>query len=135
ECAQAASDIFPTLIMALITLVPQILTDLQRSTAAGDLHCMKSFGIFFGLVGLVTTLGALSQFYSACYANFETLSSTTWEYKSLGPAFYLLLVATLLKIFDIAAHLLVPVPKAGYWSPDPRFEEELEDGLELLPTA
>ncbi|KAJ1433827.1 hypothetical protein B484DRAFT_447022 [Ochromonadaceae sp. CCMP2298] len=117
ECVAAARGSVSTLIMAFITQIPQLSTDIQRSTVGGDLHCQKTFGIITGIFGTLTTLSALSSFAGSCYRDFDSATDGDTLDKKLGPAFYLLLVATLLKILDVIAHIIVPVPKAGYWRP------------------
>jgi hypothetical protein len=42
ECVAAARGSVSTLIMAFITQIPQLSTDIQRSTVGGDLHCQKT---------------------------------------------------------------------------------------------
>mmetsp|Transcript_10104 Transcript_10104/g.16601 ORF Transcript_10104/g.16601 Transcript_10104/m.16601 type:complete len:304 (-) Transcript_10104:528-1439(-) len=118
ECKDAATGSISTLILALITQLPQITTDIQRSAAAGDLHCQKAFGIITGIIGTLTTLAALNTFADVCYRDFSVDVEGVKLEKSVGPAFYLLLFATLLKIFDVIIHFIVPTPEQGYWTPD-----------------
>ena len=58
---------------------------------------------------------ALAGYSSNCYNQIDSSYDTTNVDKQLGPAFFLLLLATLLKLVDITAHSLVPTPKTGYF--------------------
>ena len=70
---------------------------------------------------MIGTLTALSDFGSGCMNELKTnpdmVSSMT---RRPGAAFVLILLATLLRLFDIWAHVIVPVPKENYWTPDSR---------------
>lgn len=72
-------------------------------------------------MGMIGTLTALSDFGSGCMNELKTnpdmVSSMT---RRPGTAFVLILLATLLRLFDIWAHIIVPVPKENYWTPDSR---------------
>lgn len=59
DCADVASSTVTTAFMGMVTLLPQMSTDLQRSKASGDLNCQKTFGILTGFIGLVSSLAAL----------------------------------------------------------------------------
>lgn len=69
-------------------------------------------------MGTIGTLTAMSDFGSGCMdelqTNPEMVSSMT---RRPGAAFVLILLATLLRLFDIWAHIIVPVPKENYWTP------------------
>jgi len=71
-----------------------------------------------GVIGLLSTMVALVGYSSNCFNKIDSNYDITDVDKNLGPAFYLLLIATLLKVIDIAAHLLVPTPKEGYFGSD-----------------
>lgn len=76
-------------------------------------------GIVTGIFGLVSTLVPMYTFADACLTELQPgfrYHNVTINSK-LGTAFYLLLVATLLKVVDVLAHFLVPVPDKGYWEP------------------
>lgn len=75
-------------------------------------------GIFTGILGFTTTLFALLIYAEGCYINLPSeINSIKYSWR-LGPAFYCVLVATLLKPIDALINLLVPVPQVGYWDPD-----------------
>lgn len=61
-----------------------------------------------------------------CYGNFPDSINGSDLDVWLGPGFICVLVATLLKVFDIFVHLLVPVPKEGSWEPGVTSEAEAD---------
>mmetsp|Transcript_25104 Transcript_25104/g.55696 ORF Transcript_25104/g.55696 Transcript_25104/m.55696 type:complete len:241 (-) Transcript_25104:960-1682(-) len=75
QCVDASVASFSTLVGAFVTQLPQITSDLQRSTTRGDLHCQKIFGVLTGILGLLSTLSALSSFASLCYRDFDSTSA------------------------------------------------------------
>ena len=75
-------------------------------------------GIVTGVIGLISTLSALNAFADTCFRSLDSDLPNLSLSKAPGPAFVLLLVATILKVVDIWAHAIVPVPKSDYWTPD-----------------
>jgi hypothetical protein len=75
-------------------------------------------GILTGVLGLLSTLAALNSFGDTCFANLDSDVDHVSIDKHPGPAFILLLVASVLKIVDIWAHCIVPVPEVDYWTPE-----------------
>lgn len=75
-------------------------------------------------MGLASTLSSLSSFRSSCYDQIQNSYGIYSVSNQLGPAYYLVLVATYFKVVDILAHVIVPVPTHGY------FGCPLEDGEE-----
>lgn len=85
------------------------MTDFQRSTRKGDLNCQKFMAILTGIIGTITNLTALSAYASECYTNLpDEYAGQSMSYH-LGPAFNLMLIATILKPFDVLIHLFTPV--------------------------
>lgn len=74
-------------------------------------------GILTGILGFLTTLAALNSFADTCFRELSPAVSALSIDKKAGAAFIMLLVATVLKVVDIIAHLIVPVPKQNYWTP------------------
>lgn len=112
ECQDACNSTISSVIISLITCIPTIQTDLQRSTIKGDLNCQKIMGMFTGIVGTISTLVALSAYADGCYRNLPDYDEDDNQIKwQLGPGFSCLLVATLLKPIDFFIHLLMPVEK------------------------
>ena len=74
-------------------------------------------GIITGIIGFLSTLAALNAFADTCFRSLDSDLPNLSLTKTPGPAFVLLLVATILKIVDIIAHIIVPVPNEGYWAP------------------
>lgn len=72
-----------------------------------------------GIIGFLSTMVALAGYSSNCYNKIDSSYYGTIEVdKHLGPAFFLLLIATMLKWVDIIAHSIVPTPKEGYFGSD-----------------
>ena len=70
-----------------------------------------------GFIGIGTTLAALNSFATVCMNDLQPNVSFITLQKEFGPAFICLALATVLKSVDIVAHVLVPVPEKGYWTP------------------
>ena len=88
---------------------PTLMTDFQRSTRKGDLNCQKFMAILTGILGTITNLIALSSYSAECYTNLpENYLGFEMTYH-LGPAFNCMLVATILKPFDVLIHFFTPV--------------------------
>lgn len=75
-------------------------------------------GILTGVIGLLSTLSALNAFADTCFRSLNSDLPNLSLSKTPGPAFVMLLVATVLKVVDIWAHVIVPVPKDDFWTPD-----------------
>jgi hypothetical protein len=90
-----------------ITQVFQMTTDLQRTTRYGDLNCQKAMGMITGVYGFWSTMSAMRRFLEACAWNMQgdaTLAlagggsvAVEIDFRA-GVGFYLLLVATALKV-------------------------------------
>eukprot|EP00055_Hartaetosiga_balthica_P006023 m.18502 g.18502 ORF g.18502 m.18502 type:complete len:281 (-) comp4968_c0_seq2:194-1036(-) len=119
DCKNAAKNTAVPVILAILTQIPQILTDVQRSTAVGDLNCQKMFGIVTGLLGFLTTLASLNIFSLGCVRGLPSTIAinipsfqpiTAVNNAMFGPGLALITVATLLKLFDVLLHVLLPTP-------------------------
>jgi len=115
DCKSASFQATQAIVIGFISQFPQIFTDLCRSKAKNDLNCLKLIGIVTGIIGFLSTMVALAGYSSNCYSKIDSSYDTTDVDKQLGPAFFLLLIATLLKLVDVIAHSLVPTPKEGYF--------------------
>jgi len=108
-CKIACEDSVNVAIVSLATTIPTITTDIQRSTRRGDMNCQKFMGIFTGFLGFFTTIASLSAYADGCYNNLpDELIGHNITY-SLGPGFICLLIATVLKVFDIVVMIFTPV--------------------------
>jgi len=106
SCVNAVEGIQVTAIMGVITQVPQILTDIQRSTVRGDRNCQKFMGVATGIFGCLSTLAALGTFRDSCWR-----LQTEYYDMEPGPGFILTAVATILKTIDVVCHLILPTPR------------------------
>lgn len=65
------------------------------------------------------TLSTLSAFGNSCMGHLHTQSGVTSSLtKHPGAALILLALATLLKVVDFIAHIVVPVPELDFWTPE-----------------
>ena len=74
-------------------------------------------GILTGFLGFFSTLAALNTFADTCFRALGSNQSGVDLDKQFGPALVMLLIATILKAFDVWAHIVVPVPEQDYWKP------------------
>uniref|UniRef100_A0A6U3A1P7 Uncharacterized protein n=2 Tax=Lotharella globosa TaxID=91324 RepID=A0A6U3A1P7_9EUKA len=97
--------------MALITSIPQLTTDVQRSHPEGDLNCQKVFGVVTGILGFVTTLAAINTFVGDCQRNLTSTDPNGGHITyTFGPSLILLTLATFAKLLDVTIHLILPLP-------------------------
>ena len=128
ECLDATDGTITSAVVGLITMFPQITTNLQRSAPSGDLHCQKWMGMLTSLLGFVGGLVSLYSYSAGCYHNLpDSINGVDVEYR-LGPAYFCMLVATLCKPVDFLINLLIPVPAQGYWK-QPEEEQILKNDL------
>jgi len=65
------------------------------------------------------TLSTLSAFGNNCMGHLHTQPGVTTSLtKHPGAALILLALATLLKVVDFVAHIVVPVPELDFWTPE-----------------
>lgn len=119
DCSDAASSTVATAIMGVVTTLPTILTDIQRSTRAGDLNCQKVMAVLTGLLGGLSSLATLITYGQNCWKVSNASNAHA------GPGFILQLLGTILKFSDIFFHMYLSTPpyKHGVGLRD-------EDGLE-----
>lgn len=125
DCKTASFQATQAIVIGFISQFPQIFTDLCRSKAKNDLNCLKLIGIVTGIIGFLSTMVALAGYSSNCYSKIDSSYGTTDVDKQLGPAFFLLLIATLLKLVDVIAHSLVPTPKEGYFGSEALIQKSI----------
>jgi len=99
DCKSACDATEVVAIMSLITSIPTLQTDLQRSTVKGDLNCQKMLAIITGVIGFLSTLSSLSTYSAGCFQSLPDEFSIgavdiemTWKD---GPGFACILAATL----------------------------------------
>ena len=134
---------------AAITQVFQMTTDLQRTTAFGDLNCQKLFGIVTDIYGLFSSLEALRGFRKDCGLKSDNpewsrgsdvdgiLIDTGEDVKVNvrvvpGVSFILLWCAVWLKVVDIVCHLIVPTPRNKQIHPKPTDKENTDFDAYML---
>mmetsp|Transcript_14015 Transcript_14015/g.44021 ORF Transcript_14015/g.44021 Transcript_14015/m.44021 type:complete len:361 (+) Transcript_14015:92-1174(+) len=132
ECRESVAETVSFAIMGIITQIPQMTTDLQRSTAFGDVNCQATLGLVTSLWGCFSALFALRSFSRSCWWSFQESTSgsaVAFEWRP-GPPFYCLVVASVLKLWDAFSHLAVPTPRGRHSRP-PKGVEKLEEWMEL----
>lgn len=128
DCLDATDGTITSAILGLITMFPQITTNMQRSAPSGDLHCQKFMGMLTSILGFVGGIYSLYSYQSGCYTNLpDTIAGYDVSYH-LGPSYYCMLAATLCKPIDFLINLLIPVPVQGYWK-QPEEEQIMTDSL------
>jgi len=124
-----------TLVLAVVTYLPTIGTNLQRTTRFGDVNCQKTMGVVSNIFGFITSFSSLMSFHSACYANLpselETSHGTFPIDWSLGPGWICLCIAVCIKILDGCVHLIVPTPSQRWVKPD----KNMTDVIDYLKQA
>jgi hypothetical protein len=131
ECEKACKSVVKVVIMNLVIISVTIMSNMKRSTAAGDLNCTKFMAIFSGFVSSMVMMSSLAMFSNGCYDNLPSESDTgaTVTYTH-GPAFICVLVPQLFKITEAVIHILTPVPQrklknsAQHSINQPLYEEE-----------
>lgn len=117
ECRNTALASVSFVIMSVITQIPQMTTDLQRSTRFGDVNCQATMGALTSFFGTYSSLASLGTFTHFCWRNLPDWASSypySWD---LGLGFICLVIATLLKLWDAFTHLLVPTPRCRHIKP------------------
>jgi hypothetical protein len=126
-CEHCKDNLLPaySVILSIISQLPTMTTNLQRTTLFGDANCQKTMGIVTNIVTLITSMIALLEFRRACYV--AIVNSTNagmpesivvfdveWE---MGLGFRCLMIATIIKVFDAASHVFVPSPRGKQTKP------------------
>ena len=66
-CQGASTSLQLGTLFSLFTQLTQLLTDVQRSTVAGDVNCQKFMGIATGLFGLLSSACTMVAFRKSCW--------------------------------------------------------------------
>lgn len=70
-------------------------------------------------MGMIGNLMALADFGTGCMAKLHISPDITGSMtRRPAAAFAMICIATLMRLFDLWAHIIVPVPKVDYWKPD-----------------
>lgn len=103
DCSDAAQGTITTAVVGVVTTIPTIQTDFQRSTQRGDLNCQKFMALFTGLAGGLSSMATLLAFSQNCWrvSGYDT---------EPGPGWTLQMIGTILKFLDIIFHLMLPTP-------------------------
>jgi len=133
RCRASAAETVTFAIMGAVTQIPQMTTDLQRATRFGDVNCQSTMGFATSLFGCFSALMSLRSFGFSCWKTFPDASVGTdmpLLRMGAGPAFWCLVVASVLKLVDALAHFVVPTPVARRTTP-PKGVQDLESYMRL----
>jgi len=132
KCANQASGLSRMVSFSVLTQFAQMMTNLQRTTVFGDVNCQAGVGVITGFTGLASTLSSLFMYWGLCG---QLLPTDVHQYVqiewSLGPAFWCLFAATILKINDITIHCMLATPAARHKEPPKHARGDLVDYLML----
>uniref|UniRef100_A0A7S1LGV5 Uncharacterized protein n=1 Tax=Alexandrium catenella TaxID=2925 RepID=A0A7S1LGV5_ALECA len=119
DCRHSVMETVSFAIMGAITQLPQMTTDLQRSTVFGDVNCQATMGFLTSIWGCFSALMSLRSFSFSCWRAFpEHFARANFGiHWSGGPAFWCLVAASILKLWDAFSHLLVPTPSVRHRKP------------------
>jgi len=118
-CQESVGETVTFAIMGVITQIPTIATNMQRSTAFGDVNCQATMGFVSSFFGCFSALMTLRSFSMSCWRNLEPESSgspITVEWQG-GAAFWCLVAASVLKLWDAFSHLATPTPPGRHSKP------------------
>jgi len=135
-CRESLPETVTFAVMGAVTQIPQMATDLQRSTAFGDVNCQATLGLVTSLWGCFSALFALRSFSRSCWWSFQESTSgsaVAFEWRP-GAAFWCLVAASMLKLWDALSHCATPTPR-GRRSKPPKEVTTLEDFMELAVEA
>merc|ERR1712039_783699 len=114
SCRKSAAETITFAIMGVITQIPQITTDLQRSTAFGDVNCQATMGFLTSLWGCFSALMSLRSFAAGCWHQEPPhirYIPIIFKFEP-GAAFICLVIASVLKLWDAFCHVIVSTPDA-----------------------
>jgi hypothetical protein len=128
ECADVSGGLIITLIISCVTYIPSISTDILRMWPNYDVNCQKVFGSFLTIFSLLLSLYTWQGYIGTCFAAFydgdvafnkdgvvvdigseDAVGVADFDWGP-GTGLILVVLATLLKIIDICAHLTLPTP-------------------------
>jgi len=111
RCKGIATGSGTTAIIALITALLALNTDIQRSTEDGDLNCAKMKVMITGALRFFNTFYSISTWVNECNRNLPSFNAMGGKINyTAGPGLVCLITATLLIAVDVMLHILVPVP-------------------------
>lgn len=113
DCQDTTNALLPLVWTAFITEFPAISTKITRSTARHDSNCQKFMGLFTTFMSMIATLAALAAYSNLCLNELpKTFTFGTMSFDmqyNPGPSYILVIIATLLKVFDLWVMYVVPV--------------------------
>jgi len=124
-CAEVSGGLMTSVVMACVLTIPNIFTDILRMYPNYDVNCQKFFGSILNLASSASSLYAWRGYADLCFNNFYDESPVVdFEWRA-GTGLVCIVLATLLKAFDIIAMLVIPTP-------DLANTQELQEEYETL---
>lgn len=76
------------------------------------------------LLGTIGGILSINSYQKGCFANLPSTVDGVDVTYYFGPAFWCMLVGTILKPIDVILHLLIPVPEVGYFKHEEDYPDE-----------
>lgn len=111
DCKKASHGQVAGTYFSILGGIGQIATDFTRYRYATDYNCQKTAGMISGLIGILSNIGILSAFQSACVSSVNDNLTALETDVQMGPGMIFLLVSTGIAFLDICAHAIVPTPE------------------------
>ena len=111
DCRDSCLGSVSMVVMNLITAIPNVKGNLERSTRKGDRNCEKIFAVITAAIGFFSTLSAISIYLEGCQNSLpDSLAGSDITYRT-GPGLACLAIATFLQPVNLVGNLLMPVVK------------------------
>jgi hypothetical protein len=111
DCQDSCLGAVSMVIMNLITAIPNIKGNIERSTRNGDRNCEKVFAVITSTIGFFSTLSAIAIYVDGCQNGLPTSINRTDMTYHTGPGLACLAIATFLQPVNAIGNLLMPVVK------------------------
>ena len=128
KCNEISKSMVSTLIASVVSYFPSIFTNFTRMYHNYDVNCQKLFAIGVTTFSLILSLSTLMNYKNNCFDNFydgevpfdeermpidddgvEAFAFIDFDWSG-STGLFCLLVATVIKIVDIVAHMALPSP-------------------------
>eukprot|EP00602_Paraphysomonas_sp_CaronLab_P005842 CAMPEP_0185038128 /NCGR_PEP_ID=MMETSP1103-20130426/33407_1 /TAXON_ID=36769 /ORGANISM="Paraphysomonas bandaiensis, Strain Caron Lab Isolate" /LENGTH=202 /DNA_ID=CAMNT_0027576421 /DNA_START=134 /DNA_END=742 /DNA_ORIENTATION=- len=111
DCKESCLGAVSMVITNLITTIPNIKGNIERSTRKGDSNFEKNQAVISGLIGSLSTLSALAIYMQGCQNSLpDHINGVDVDYVT-GPGLACLAIATFLQPVNAIGNLLTPVVK------------------------
>eukprot|EP00959_Pyramimonas_sp_CCMP1952_P291557 6098215-Pyramimonas_sp.AAC.1 len=108
DCKSAATGTLATIILTIITQIPQCLLAWKRTKPETDSIRYKVLGIFTGILGNAFGIAALASFARSCYGQMPPAMDP-----ALGAGFIIFLVGFIVDSIVVLLHFVLPVTRSS----------------------